>query len=288
MNNPRSQLRLCDFSVPAKLTVTAFLLLVGSGYLVAVYKIYLWHNAADGVPGLTVDDLRAVYHGLEKQQVTSQTKVTPSKMLREVSEGGKMRKHLVEGGDAATRALIGWLEEGAKADTFTKADLILPGDPSARQVIANQCVECHHSGGDAGEVPYARDAGSEPRFELVAKVATPREMVDQASGTVRIEPMSSRELVHVTHAHVLAIPLFTLIVAGLFLMTGLRPAIKMLAPLPMLACCVDFACWWLARPFEPAVYGILASGAVFGAVLGLQILCILASMWFGRKAVGGA
>jgi hypothetical protein len=51
----------------------------------------------------------------------------------------------------------------------------------------------------------------------------------------------------------------------------------------VVATCVDVGCWWLARPFEPAIFGILAAGAVFGTVLGLQILCILGSAWFGRK-----
>jgi hypothetical protein len=74
-----------------------------------------------------------------------------------------------------------------------------------------------------------------------------------------------------------------LIVGVLFLMTGLPTGVKLiLGPLPMLAVIADIGSWWLARFIEPFIYVIAASGAVFGAACGLQILCILASMWLAR------
>lgn len=279
--------RLADLSTAARLTLTAFLALVGSGYLVAVAKINVWHNEADGVPGMSPDDLRAIYHGLEKT-VTAESRATlPSPMLREVSPGGAMRKHLMKGGEPAERALIAWIKDGAKADTFDKPGLGQAGDPSPRQVIAERCVECHHAdGGEEEDVPYAANAKAEPQYELVAKPAV--SPLAPAAGTTeirRIEPVSTKELLHITHAHILSVPVFALIVAGLFLMTGLGPRFKtVVAPLPLLATCVDFGCWWLARPFEPAIFGILAAGALFGTGFGLQIMCILSSMWFGKRS----
>jgi hypothetical protein len=50
----------------------------------------------------------------------------------------------------------------------------------------------------------------------------------------------------------------------------------------MLAACADMASWWLARPFEPFIHVIALAGAVFGTSLGLQILCVLWSIWLGR------
>jgi hypothetical protein len=227
-----------------------------------------------------------VYHGLDKQVTGENREVAPSEMLKEVSPGGKMRKHLVRGGEAADRALTTWLKQGAAADTFEKAGLAQPSDPSASEVIARQCLKCHNAtDGEERELPYAASAAARPDYAMVAKVATPPPAkVSQKTELRRFEPMSVRELLHVTHAHILAIPTFTLVVAVLFLCTGLGNGIKLLlAPLPLLASCLDFACWWLSRPFEPAIYGIAAAGAVFGMSFGLQILCILGSMWFGRR-----
>jgi mono/diheme cytochrome c family protein len=282
-------IRLAGLPVSAKLTLTAFLALVGAGYLVAVTKINIWHNDADGVAGMSADDLRAIYHGLDVTVTSQVREPAVSPMLREVSPGGAMHKHLVKGGEPAERTLIAWLKDGAKQATFDKPGLVQPNDPSPKQIFAERCVECHHAdGGEEEDVPYAANAKAEPQYELVAKEAvSPLAAAGSKSETRRIEPISTRELLHVTHAHILSIPVFALIVSVLFLMTGVRSGIKLvLAPLPMAATCLDIACWWLARPFEPAIYGILAAGAVFGTGLALQILIILGSMWFGRRPAG--
>jgi len=282
----RCPVRLPALSLGAKLTVTLFLLLVGGGYLVAVAKIYVWHSPADGLPGMSPDDLRAVFHGLEKEVSREVRATLASEMLREVRPGGRMRRYLMRGGESAERALIGWLEAGASEADFAVAGRFQAGDPSARQVIAAQCIECHNAaGGDARDLPYADARDAEPRYELVARVAAPPigEPTTETS-LVRIEPISSRELLHSTHAHILSIPVFTLIVTGLFLLTDVGPRFKsVLAPLPMLAVVLDIGSWWLARPFEPFAYVIAAAGALFGVTYGLQILCILACMWAGRR-----
>ncbi len=84
----------------------------------------------------------------------------------------------------------------------------------------------------------------------------------------------------------LSIPVFTLIVSGLFLMTALRPAVKViLGPIPMLALVLEFSSWWLARHSEPFIYLIAACGGVFGVTLALQLLTVVASMWIRRFAV---
>lgn len=282
----RCPVRLPALSLGAKLTLTLFLLLVGGGYLVAVAKIYVWHNAADGVPGMSPDDLRAVFHGLEREVTEEVRNTLASEMLREVRPGGGMRRYLMRGGESAERALIGWLESGASEADFSVVGRFQAGDPSAKQVIAAQCIECHNAaGGDAHDLPYADARDAEPRYELVARVATP--VVGEATEetrVIRLEPISSRELLHSTHAHILSIPVFTLIVAGLFLLTDVGPRFKaVLAPLPMLAVLLDIGSWWLARPFEPFAYVIAAAGALFGVTYGLQILCILACMWVGKR-----
>lgn len=286
--NPTSScpVHLPSLSLPAKLMLTLFLFLMGTGVLVSLANIYFHHHDADLDPALTTDDIRRVFHGMNKTVTTQQGTVKPSEMLKEVSPGGKMRKHLEAGGPAAVRSLVAWLETGAKEADFSVSDKPQTGDPSPQTVIGQCCVRCHNAkDGDESDIPYAPDSATAPQFALVAKLATPMIGPTVAkTETIYLAPTATNELVQITHAHILVIPVFTLIVGGLFLLTGLPAGIKLiLGPLPMLAVCMDIGGWWLARPFEPAIYLIAAAGAILAAGLGAQILCVLGSMWFGAR-----
>ena len=281
-----NSLRLADLPVSGKLLVTLFLLIVGPGFLVATANIYFQHQDADLEPGLSVDDLRRTFHGMEKTVTPDATILVNSTMLEQVRPGGDMREHLEMGGEPAIRALTTWLEGGAKEEDFATKGLVQASDPSAQAVIADHCVECHNAdGGEMEDSPYAASVDEAPEYELVAAFAEP-EYTEQQEGpqVMQLAPQGVRELVHVTHAHILAIPVFTLLVGILFLMTGLGAPIKtLLGPLPMLTVLLDISSWWLARWFEPLIYVIAASGAIFGMAYALQILCILGSLWFGRR-----
>ena len=122
-------MRLAGLSLPAKVLVTLFLGLVGLGYLAATANIYLQHQGADGEPGLSPDDLRQTFHGIEKQVVAGST------MLDQVRPGGDMREYLDPGGEPEIRALTSWLEAGAKEEDFAKPGLAQAGDPPAKAVI---------------------------------------------------------------------------------------------------------------------------------------------------------
>ena len=271
-------LRLSRLSLPAKLLITLFLGIVGPGYLFGTANIMLKHQDADLEPGLTLDDLRRTFHGLEKT-ITPEAEVTVnSLMLEQVRPGGEMREYLEDGGEPAVNSLIGWLEGGAKEDGFAA------GDPSPQNVIKSCCIDCHHAdGGDMEDLPFAANDKADPEYALVMKAAKPEfETHESGPQTVFLAPTSVNKLVHVTHVHILAIPVFTLLVGVLFLMTGFSEKVKLLlGPLPMLAVFLDISGWWLARLVEPFIFVIAGAGALFGATYALQILAILASMWLG-------
>jgi hypothetical protein len=184
------------------------------------------------------------------------------------------------------RGLITWLENAAPEAEFARPGMAEPGDPSAQQIIKAHCVECHNAdGGDMEEIPYAATTDGEPEYKLVMVTAKPKITV-QESGlqTVEIKPTSQSKLVHITHIHILTMPIFTFVVGVLFLMTGIPQGLKLLVgPLPMLAVLLDISGWWIARYFEPFIFVIAAAGGLFGATYALQILCILGSMWLGKK-----
>jgi hypothetical protein len=278
-------LRLARLALPAKILLTLFVLVVGPGYLVATANIMFQHQDADLEPGLTLDDLKRTFHGIEKEVMPEAEITVDSLMLEQVRPGGEMREYLEPGGEPAIRALISWLEDEAKEETFATAALFAENDPSAQEVLTSYCVECHNAdGGDMEDLPFAATLDDEAEFALVAETAEPEVTVNQEGPQVlSLAPTNVKTLVHITHAHILTIPVFTMLVGVLFLMTGLGPGIKLLlGPLPMLATLLDISGWWLARFSEPFIYVIAAAGAVFGASFGLQILCILVSTWFGK------
>lgn len=282
-------LRLARLSLPAKLLVTLLVLILGVGYLFGAANILLKHESADGEPGVTIDDLRAHFHGMTRTFKPEDKVTVHSLMLKEVGPRGGMRDYLEQGGEPAVRALIKWLENGALEKEFDQPGLAEPGDPSARDVIKSQCVECHNAdGGDMEDLPYAATADSDPEFKLVAEASEPEiTREEQGMQTVEIKPISIPRLVQVTHVHILSIPVFTFLVGVLFLMTGLPQFVKLvLTPLPMLAIILDIGSWWAARWVEPFIYVIGAAGALFGVTYALQILCILLSTWFGRRDPG--
>lgn len=277
--------RLSRLTLPAKLLVTLFLLVIGPGYLFGTANIMFHHQDADLEEGLTIDDLRRTFHGLEKQ-VTPDAEITVnSLMLEQVRPDGDMREYLEEGGEPAVRALMTWLEHEAIESDFASEGLAEAGDPSAKSVIADYCVMCHYPDGDSSDAPFASSDEAEPDYTMVFAKAEPQ-ITKSESGpqTLALPPTATKKLVHITHAHIMTIPVFTLIVGALFLMTGVGPKVKLLlAPIPMLAVLLDIGSWWGARFVEPLIYVIAASGGIFGAAYALQILCILSSMWFGKN-----
>lgn len=311
---------LGELPVSARLMLTAFLAIVGAGYLVATVNIYERHGMADGKPGLTVDDIRAVYSGMTMRT----SGPAPSRMLTMVS--GAMRQYVSDEADFAT--LTAWLraggseagldgaEEGAKgrstselggggansanrqaAGEGTGEDSgDAPGGKSAkrkakartaRRVLVRDCLRCHSVGGEgdmAQRAPFGKDE-FDIEYAMIAKyVAAPAGTVGERR---RVGPQYDvPRLVLVSHQHMLAIPVFTLMVGGLFLCTRIAPRWRaVLLPLPMLASVVDFSGWWLARMSEGFVYAIAAAGGVFGAALGLQIVLVVLDMWgvLGRR-----
>ncbi len=304
--------KLALLPTAARVLLTAFLALIGFGYLAALGNLYHQHRLADGKPDLSFDDMRVVFHGMvlgDPGAPRDRTAAPMSRMLEMVEPGGPMRKHLIEGGEPAVNALTAWLRGGAKQAQFGAAGLVQPDDPSPMTVIDLQCLTCHNAdSGEKDDAPYGPDMFTVD-YEMVYRYAAPgtatgdlesHEREASASGhdhaaTDDVEtenapatgsrptgPMAISRLFLITHVHMLSIPVFTLIVSGLFLMTGWPPPWKgVVAVVPMLTLLFDFAAWWLARSFEPLLYVMAAAGGIYGIVLAVQLFSVLASMWFG-------
>jgi len=281
---------ICLFALPAswRVILTAFLALIGVGYLHALANLASRHALADRKPELTLDDLRAVFHGLSIPAAQTRPAVPRSRMLEQIEPGGDMRKHLEKGGDEAIRALTAWLQRGAAEAAFEQAALAQAGDPSARAIIERRCLNCHNAeSGEKKDAPYGPDL-FEAQYTLVIRYAAPgtaKHALPQPSpaggpAMERLPPQALPHIYLVAHIHMLSIPVFTLIVAGLYLLAGRPSRVRgAMAAVPMLMLVTDFSGWWLARAFEPAVFAILGAGAAYGVAIGWQLLSILGAMW---------
>ena len=242
-------LRLARLSLPAKLLITLLLLIIGPGLLFGTANIYFKHQNADGEPGLTIDDLRAAFHGMTKTFQPEDKVIVNSRMLNQVVRAARCASTWTRGANRPYAALITWLENDAKEDEFTKRGWPSRVTRRPQAVIKAQCIECHRSdGGDMEDIPYAATATSDPEYQLVMVTARP-EITREASGvqTVVIKPPSNARLVHVAHAHIMTVPMFTFVVGVLFLMTGLPQSLKLfIGPLPMLGVLLDISGWWIA------------------------------------------
>ena len=98
---------------------TGALLVVGLGYLFAILYVFAAHSAADGRPGLSVEDIKITYSG--------STETTPlEKALRGPMSGMLPQR------DLAT--LIEWIHEGANKRAY---------EAGIEAIVDTNCLSCH-------------------------------------------------------------------------------------------------------------------------------------------------
>lgn len=266
--------------VGAKVMLTIFLFVIGCGYLVAVANIFYSHRMADGKAGLSVDDIRAVYSGMEISRRTSDE--IPSRMLTMVR--GAMRQYIEDEADFAT--LETWLKTGAVKEAMSEG--AEPRKTPERAIIRN-CLRCHAQSTESDisrKAPFGPDDLTVDYEMMKPLLAT---VTSTSVDRIQAPPQYTLErLVLISHQHMLAIPVFTVIV-GLLFMTTRRPVRgkAWLTPLPMMAVVLDFIGWWLSRTAEPMVLVIAAAGGVFGMAFGFQIIAVAVDLWRPIRRIMG-
>ncbi len=261
-----------------RVMLTAFLAIIGFGYLTAIANIYHRHQHADGRPGLSTDDVRAVYSGL----TVAANEPAPSRMLTMLR--GAMREYA--GDEDDFKVLESWLAAGGSEAGLDEG----PPKKAPRRAIIRNCLRCHAK--STGTDISRRSPFGPDEFEVDYAMLRPLAAAGvESSGQSRHVPpqYTMARLVLVSHMHMLSIPMFTLVVGLLFMMSRLpvfwRSA---LAPLPMLALFVDFAGWWLARLSPASVYLLILAGAVFGVAFGVQLIAVTIDLWRPARMGGQA
>lgn len=105
--------------ISERLFYTAFLLLMGVGYLMALTYLYLTHQGHDGKPGLSVEDIVENYYG------------NRSGTRLEAAIRGPMGGYL----DREERHhIVAWLKSGAPRKTF---------ETNVQPILQRNCLGCH-------------------------------------------------------------------------------------------------------------------------------------------------
>jgi len=108
-----------ELPISMRTLFTGTLLVVGLGYVFAILYVFAAHSAADGKPGLSVDDIKITYSGSKE--------TTPlEKALRGPMSGMLPQK------DLAT--MLDWIRAGADKKTFNAA---------IQSIVSDNCLACH-------------------------------------------------------------------------------------------------------------------------------------------------
>lgn len=234
--------RLAQLAAPQRLVVSLVLIVLGIGYLIATYNLYLTYNLTDGEPGLTVSDLRRAFYGRRDN-----TKIA-SKI-----NGGSMEQFLSKAGDK--EKILTWIQDGATEPAYTA---------TVKPILQENCVRCHNPNGLQRFAPLTS-------YEEVMAVT----QIDRG------EPVALWARVAHTHIQSIALIFFVLagIFSFTSLKSNLKCAVIVL-PFAMLL--VDFGARFLAKFVPAIVYLMMASGAAIGLAFAVMILVPLYELWLKR------
>jgi len=114
------QRRFYDCSLSEKLLYTAFLLLMGTGYLMALVYLYTSHEGHDGKPGVSINDISENYYG------------NRSGTRLEAAIRGPMAGYIQQLDDR--HHIVAWLKSGAPEPGYRT---------TVRPILERSCLQCH-------------------------------------------------------------------------------------------------------------------------------------------------
>lgn len=238
--------RLISLHPLMRLGIALLVVTLLGGYIVSGLHM-MWHyDTRDGLPELTLDDIRGHYHGVQ----------SPSPLIAALESN-----HPEELAQTDRDALLKWLRSGTNlSEQFDDLDL---GDEAPAEIIAANCLSCH-----------ARNATGEGTY---AKL--PLEYWDDIQPIAYakdIQPTTPEIVAMSQHTHA---PSMAIVLIGLSLLGAMSRAPRALVGLIVLVgaagLLADMSGWWLARSNEVWVYAIVGGGAAYSGATGLVGLIVV-------------
>ena len=238
----------------ARLGLTILVLTLLGGLCVSGLYMAWHHENRDEQAGLTMDDIRGHYAGVNK----------PSPLLQALE-----RKHPKEQPEASRQILIDWLTGDRISEDYDSLDL---GDLAPAEIIANDCLDCHSrqstGAGTYAELPL-------DYYDDIRDIAFSKD----------IRPVGTEVLAASTHTHAISLSMLILASSGLLLLTGWpRKLVNPLILLTALGLACDLSSWWIARVYPGIVPLIVVGGFVFAAGTALSLLMVIGDLWRPAKS----
>lgn len=247
---------LRSLPILTRLGLTALLATMFIGAAASAFQVLFHYNKRDDVPGFTIDDIKAAYHGLN----------APAKMLTAIERGHPDPPNALSADDRDT--LLKWLQSPRIQEDFNSLDL---GPQSPAEIVASSCAACHTPNPKPPQKSHPLTIQS---WADVQKIAFPR----------KVEPTPMNIVTLSAHTHAPAMAMMGIIAAALLMHTRLpRGVSSALIAVMGLALFADIASWFLTRHHENFAYVILIAGGLFNGTFTLAILLTLADLWWPTK-----
>jgi hypothetical protein len=312
---------LSELPLPAKLTITVFLLSIGLGYVSAMVQLHMKDTKKDGTPMPGVDDVQTkycsyteysgTYPGSKFESIISGdpngafSKSNMAAAFFSKSEGyAKEIKNrtapVVEPEREGERqALLAWVKldtdkrkatyeaDAFEQPTFLKdkpitADYLDNDKIKVKTIIEDRCARCH-DGMSQSPALNSWDA-------LATLTEAPRPELFNFAGKsyVKNDKQTSLEgLTQTTHNHLFGFSMLYFLSGMVLAFTRYPTIVKVIfCPLALLGATLDVSCWWLSRlepPYGPLfAAAILGTGGIAALTLAVQIFLSLFDM-YGKK-----
>lgn len=260
MHTPPVHLR--RFTFLARIGLTFLVLTLLGGAAASGYYLWLKQENRDLRRGMTIDDVKAHYHGIQSRP--------PLLVALE-------RNHPAGLPADARSSLLAWLQGTAQDMERAWADPeALDLTPS--ELIERHCASCHS--------PAATGPDAHPKVNLAVRDFS---QIKDLTVSSTINPMDPTILALSTHTH--ALSLSTLGIA-LWILTVFtrwpRVLTGFILALMGLGLAADIGAWWLARDNASWAWAIVIGGGAFNGAVGLSGLLVVLDLWLPCRRAAAA
>jgi hypothetical protein len=252
---------LPNLSLPWKLLITFFLIVLSSGFVVS--ELYLMHTTemADGKPGMSMDDITLTFYGSKTETRFKLQALGPMKKYFSEQEDDK----LTADEQADLDKVIAWNDAGAPEEQFwdKKEKAKAPGPIS--KILDHHCTDCHGENGKKRDVSFETYSG-------VAKFTKPNPGMDRG------------RLLMLSHVHLLGMGMMFLLV-GAAVAASVWPVWIRCALIVggLSSILLDIFGWWTVKFWGPAFSPVVMVGGILMAVsFGASVFVALYDLWLRR------
>ena len=250
---------LRSLGVLARLGVAGLVLTMLGGTAASGIYLNMHHGDRDQRDGLTVNDVRAHYHGV----------VSPSVLIESLDSGHPERL-----ADRERSILLEWLR-GDAAQLSLEYDNLDRGEDAPAEILFRACADCHSRSAD-GEDAY-------PELPLDYW-----DDVYSLAASTDIRPVDTEILAASTHTHALGMASMGLVMALLMFFTTMpRVIVSPVIAVTGVGLIADIGGWWLTRIDDTFAWMVVIGGVGFSAGMTVMSLLILIELCLPKPVSGG-